>query len=327
MCDAPIVRFVVIGAGAIGGVVGACLHRAGRDVVLVARGANHDAIAAGGLTLETPQARITVPVAVAPAPSAVGFQDGDVALLATKSQDTAGALEALRDAAPAGTPLVCLQNGVENERVAARTFAQVYGAVVMAPTAHLEPGIVQAYGTKLLGAIDVGRYPSGLDGTCQTVCEALRAAGFSSEPHQEIMRSKHAKLIANLANAVEAVCGADAAAGELVTMAREEGRAVLRAAGIEFIDENVEDVRRRWDQWAVGEIDGRARGGGSTWQSVARGAKSVETDYLNGEIVLRGRLVGVATPVNALLQTLARETIRDRHEPGWLSAGQVLARM
>jgi 2-dehydropantoate 2-reductase len=327
MCDAPIVRFVVIGAGAIGGVVGACLHGAGRDVLLVARGAHHDAIAADGLTLETPRARITVPIAVARTPSAVGFRTGDIALLATKSQDTAGALEALRDAAPASTPLVCLQNGVENERVAARSFAHVYGAVVMAPTAHLEPGIVQAYGTKLLGAIDVGGYPNGVDGTCQTVCEALRAAGFKSEPHPEVMRSKHAKLIANLANAVQAVCGEDAAAGELVTMAREEGRAVLSAAGIEFIDENVEDVRRRWDQWAVGEIDGRARRGGSTWQSVARGAKSVETDYLNGEIVLRGRLVGVPTPVNELLQTLARKTIRDRHEPGWLSAGQVLARL
>jgi 2-dehydropantoate 2-reductase len=48
---------------------------------------------------------------------------------------------------------------------------------------------------------------------------------------------------------------------------------------------------------------------------------------LNGEIALQGRLVGVATPVNELLQSLARETVRDRRRPGWLSAAEVLARV
>ena len=62
------------------------------------------------------------------------------------------------------------------------------------------------------------------------------------------------------------------------------------------------DIAGRWAQWGVGGIEGRPRAGGSTWQSVARGAGSVETDYLNGEIVLLGRQFGVATPVNALLQ-------------------------
>ncbi|MBR7539370.1 ketopantoate reductase family protein, partial [Mycobacterium tuberculosis] len=51
--------------------------------------------------------------------------------------------------------------------------------------------------------------------------------------------------------------------------------------------------------------------GSSTWQSVARGSSSVETDYLSGEIVLLGRMYGVPTPVNALVQNetarLARE--------------------
>ncbi|HWK17772.1 MAG TPA: ketopantoate reductase C-terminal domain-containing protein, partial [Solirubrobacteraceae bacterium] len=74
-------------------------------------------------------------------------------------------------------------------------------------------------------------------------------------------------------------------------------------------------------------IEGRPRGGGSTWQSVVRGTGSVETDYLTGEIVLRGRLIGAPTPVNELLQALARETVRDRHEPGWITAEHALARL
>jgi 2-dehydropantoate 2-reductase len=102
---------------------------------------------------------------------------------------------------------------------------------------------------------------------------------------------------------------------------------VLRAAGIEFDDENVSDLRGRWESWQVGEIAGRPRAGGSTWQSVTRGAGSVETDYLNGEITLQGRLVGVPAPVNALLQSLAQQTVRERRQPGWLTAEQVLAQI
>ncbi len=320
-------RFVIIGAGAIGGVVGARLHQAGGDVLLIARGDHHDAIAARGLTLETPQERVTLPLAVARSPDAVDFDGEDVVLLATKSQDTETALDALRDAAPADTPVVCLQNGVENERVALRRFAHVYGAVVMSPTAHLEPGVVQAYATAITGEIDVGRYPRGVDERCRAVCQTLSAARFSSAPRADIMRYEHAKLIGNLANAVQAVCGLGPGAEELIERAQAEGRDVLRAARIEFADENVADLRGRWERWRVGEIEGRPRGGGSTWQSVVRGTGSVETDYLTGEIVLRGRLTGVPTPVNELLQALARETVRDRHEPGWIAAEDVLARL
>ena len=321
------VRFVIMGAGAIGGVVGARLQQAGRDVILIARGAHYAAIAADGLTLETPTERVTLSMSAAPAPDAVRFGAEDVLLLATKSQDTYAALEALHNVAPAGTPVVCLQNGVENERTALRHFAHVYGAVVMAPTAYLDAGIVQAYGAALTGQIDIGRYPAGVDDRCRELCEALRSAKFASEPSADIMRLKHAKLIGNLANAVQAICGADAGADSLIERSRREGREVLRAAGIEFLDEDVSNVSGRWQRWQVSEIEGRSRAAGSTWQSVVRGARNVETDYLNGEIVLRGRLMGLPTPVNELLQSLAHDTLRESRSPGWLSAEEVLARL
>jgi 2-dehydropantoate 2-reductase len=321
------VRFVIFGAGAIGGVVGACLHRSGREVTLIARGAHHDAIAARGLVLETPRERLTLPIAVARSPAEAGVGPGDAVLLAIKGQDTAGALAALRDVAPPSTPVACLQNGVDNERLAQRLFADVYGAVVMVPTAHLEPGVVIAYGTSVVGAIDVGRYPRGVDDFCRALSRALSGAGFDSEARDDIMRHKHAKLIANLANAVEAICGPDGRDGEVIERAREEGRAVLSAAGIEFDDDEVSDVGGRWRRWGVAAIDGRPRPGGSSWQSVARGTPSIETDSLNGEIVLRGRQAGVPTPVNELLQRLARETVRDGHRPGWLTSAELLARL
>ena len=55
----------------------------------------------------------------------------------------------------------------------------------------------------------------------------------------------------------------------------------------------------------VDEIAGRPRAGSSSWQSLARGTGAIETDYLNGEIVLLGRLHGVPTPLNAALCAVA----------------------
>ncbi len=57
-------RFIIYGAGAIGGVMGAELFASGQDVTLIARGAHHDAISANGLTYVTPDATVTLPIPV-----------------------------------------------------------------------------------------------------------------------------------------------------------------------------------------------------------------------------------------------------------------------
>jgi 2-dehydropantoate 2-reductase len=318
-------RFVIFGAGAIGGVVGAKLHQAGCDVALIARGAHYRAIRDHGLTLEQPHlpaARLEIPVAEGP--EGIEWTGEEVVMIATKSQDTAGALGALRPVAPAGTSVVCLQNAVENERIALRLFANVYGAVVMSPTAHLEPGIVQAYGTRGTGVIDVGRYPTGLDERAEEVANALDSSGFSSMARPDIMRFKYAKLLGNLANAVDAICEPGPAAGEVIELARTEGEAALAAAGIEFVADDVNDVVGRWQQLDTQPIAGRERAGSSTRQSIVRGMPTVETDYLNGEIALVGRLHGVPTPVNDVLCELSARHVRERRAPQTVPAGEVL---
>ena len=70
-----------------------------------------------------------------------------------------------------------------------------------------------------------------------------------------------------------------------------------------------------------------ASGGGSSgWQSVMRGTGSIEADYLNGEIVLLGRLHGVPTPYNEAVRRHANRVARSRLTPGacrpeeWLSS-------
>ena len=324
------VRFVIYGAGAVGGVLGARLHQSGHEVMLIARGAHHDAIARDGLRFYTPTERVTLRIPVAPDPATARIEPDDVVILATKSQDTWGALLALRAAVPeGGVPVVCMQNGVENERVALRLFREVYGAVVLAPTAHLEPGVVLAYAAATTGSLDVGRYPHGIDERCVAICEGIERSRFSATPREDIMRLKYAKLLLNLGNAVQAILGAEEPEGatELTTRVMAEGVEVLEAAGIEFADEGVMDVEERSRRWRVGDVEGYPRGGGSTWQSLTRHTGAVETDFLNGEIVLEARRLGMPAPVNELLQTLTAQMARESRAPGWLSPAEVLERI
>ena len=320
----------MFGAGAIGGVVGARLHQAGFDVTLIARGPHYEAIRAGGLTIEDPETTAVLEIDAVDTPRMVRWSGEEVVLLATKGQDSLPSLRALQPWAPPATPIVCLQNGVENERLALRLFANVYGAVVMLPAAHLEAGVVQAHGAKLSGLIDIGRYPSGVDDRCRAVVAALGRSRFGSAARADVMRLKYAKLILNVGNAVEAMCGtvgSKSAADELTALAREEGRKVLRAAGIEFVAEEVDDVRGRWQRLGVRESGERQRSGSSTRQSLDRRAGSVESDYLNGEVVLLGRLHGVGAPVNELLQASINELARHRGQPGSVPAEELLARL
>jgi 2-dehydropantoate 2-reductase len=320
------VRFVIFGAGAIGGVVGARLFQHDHEVVLIARGAHHDAIAQHGLVLESPAERVTLPIAVVASPSELARRDDDIVMLAMKSQDTTAALDVLRQASDAEPPIVCLQNGVANERAALRRFRDVYAVCVMCPAAHLDPGVVQASSAPISGLLDIGSYPAGLDGTAEQIASALRASTFESEPRTDVMRWKYTKLLMNLANAVEAVCGRADGADELIRSLRREGAACLRAAGIDFASQE-EDRARRGNLLTIAPIDGSTRGGGSSWQSLERSTGSIESDYLNGEIVLLGRLHGVPTPANTLMQQLANRAAREHLRPGSVPAREVLAQL
>lgn len=318
--------FVIYGAGAIGGVLGARLHTAGFDVRLIARGAHLAAVRSGGLRVESPEGATTVPVPVYGSPSEAGVGPDDVVILTMKGQDTPAALEALREVAGPSTPVVCIQNGVANERLALRLFSHVYGVCVMFPAAHIEPGVVQARSAPVPGILDIGRYPGGIDDGARSVAAALTKAGFVSEPREDIMRWKYRKLIMNLGNSVAALCGpGDPDAPQVTELLRVEGEAVLAAAGIDVVDAGL-DQARRGDILQMPPFEGRAPSG-SAVQSLLRGTGSIEADYLNGEIVLLARLHGVPAPANELVRQLAVVAARERLAPGSVPASELLAKL
>jgi 2-dehydropantoate 2-reductase len=319
------VRVVLVGPGAVGGVVGGRLFQHGHDVVLVARGAHRAAIAGRGLTVEWPEGAVTLPVPVVGSPADLTYGPDDVVVVAVKSQDTPGVVDALAAVAPSATPIVCLQNGVANEVAFLRRFSSVHGVTVMAPTWHLEPGVVRAYTHEAAAILDIGRWPGGTDAVDDAVAAAFCASGFESVARADIRRWKYAKLLLNLGNPVDALCPRDADFDELARRARAEGQAVLEAAGIAFTSE-AEDRERRGDILRIIPIDDRTRPGASTWQSLARGLP-VEVDHLNGEIVLLGRLHGVPTPVNELLQAATHAAVASRTPPGSVPAADLLARL
>jgi 2-dehydropantoate 2-reductase len=317
------VGYVVYGAGAIGGVVGGRLFQAGLDVTLIARGPHLDALRAHGLRIESPDGSATVKIPAAGHPGEIDWSSGSVVLMAVKSQQTASALAELAIAAPVSTPIVCLQNGIANEPAALRIFPNVHAVCVMCPAGHLGPGVVQAWSAPTSGMLDIGRFPHGSDRTSHLVARDFAAATFSSMVVEDIRRWKHRKLLTNLGNVVEAVCGPDQRGGPLVGVLVSEGDAALAAAGLDVATVD-EDRRRRDDHLHLGQIAGRVRPGGSSWQSVARATGDIETDYLNGEIVRLGRMHGVPTPANELLQMLAREIVSSGRGPGAVSAASIL---
>jgi 2-dehydropantoate 2-reductase len=317
-------RYVVYGAGAIGGVIAAQLHRAGLEVAVIARGEHLAAIRRDGLTLRTPEGAHALRVEAAAAPVEIRWRDDDIVLLAMKSQDTEAALAELAAVAPQSVVVVCAQNGVANERAALRRFENTLGMCVICPASHLAPGIVEAESLPCPGILDVGRYPEGVASAAEEVAGAMTAAAFSSRAVPDVMRWKYAKLLVNLGNAVEAVCGTEGRGGELARLVHGEGVGVLDAAGIAHVSAE-EDATRRDGLLSLRPVEGRIRGGGSSWQSLTRGAGSIEADYLNGEIVLLGRLHGLATPANATLQRIANRMARDRVPPGAVTEEEVLA--
>src|SRR6201996_2756922 len=335
-----VVRYIIIGAGAVGGTIGGCLVLGGHEVVLVARGAHLAALREHGLRLGPPSGTDTIGVPAIGGPEEIDLRPGDVLVLATKSQDSVAVLSewARRPVAGGGIagrdlPVICAQNGVANERFALRRFRQVYGMCVWLPATHVAPGEVAAHGQPFAGLLWVGRYPAGTDETIEKVAADLEGSRFLAPVSAEVMRWKYRKLLGNLGNAVDALCGgrgpdrngtlADAVR-ELTDRTTAEGVAVLDAAGIGYAS-SVEVRNARGRQVDFAPVTGTTYGGGSAWQSLTRGTGSIEADFLNGEIVLLGREHNVPTPLNEALQCLANRAAADRLPPGSLTPEEILA--
>lgn len=332
-------RFVIVGAGAIGGTVGAVLARAGVPTVLVARGRHAEVMAAAGITLRTPDGTVRTPVTAVSRPSDVRLTDRDVLVFATKTPQLDAALlewvdqpvhgpNGVAGLAGESLPVLTALNGVAAEEKALRYFRRVFGVCVWLPAVHLEPGEVIVRAWPVVGQFHIGRWPASVATPADaSLLARLRGpwsdAGIRVRLPDDVAPWKYNKLLSNLGNAVGALVADPGEAGGIVAALRGEGEQVLRHAGIEFVSfEHSTAVRA--DGPSIRPVPGwQAGSGNSTWQSLSRGTGSVETDFLNGEIVRLAHRHGAAAPINVALARAARDVARDGLGPGCYSAAQL----
>jgi 2-dehydropantoate 2-reductase len=330
-------RYVILGAGAVGGALGGRLGLAGCDVVLAARGDHLAALREHGLRLRTPEEDVTQSVLTIAGPDEIELNGDDVLVLATKTQQAQEALVAWTDAPvyqntrPLGTagerlPIFIALNGVAAEAMAHRYFRRVYGVCVWMPVVHLRPGEVIIRSTPQSGMLHIGRVPARADDhdqTLQQVAADLVAANFDVPLPEDVMPWKFRKLISNIGNVFQALVARNGDWRPLAADAEAEARRVLDAAGIAYISEEEETAARAagFTLKPVAGVDEFV--GGSTWQSLQRGTGNVETDYLNGEVVMIAHRVGIEAPINEQLAILARQAAASGTKPGDISVGRL----
>ena len=335
-------RYVIIGAGAIGGGIGARLVQAGLSTVLVARGEHLTALQQNGIRLRTPNEDVTLPVTAVASIGEVTLRTDDVLVVSTKTQQVLDVLPEVadapvrdRDGAVIGSagellPVFLATNGVSAERLAARYVRKVFGICIWMPAVHLEPGEVIIRGVPMSGILHLGRVPAERAepadrALLEGVATDWKKATFDIALPEDVMAWKHRKLISNLANVVDALVDDPRAARPVTTAADAEARAVLTGAQIPVIDDATEAAARA-QGFTIEPVPGLedARLGSSSWQSLSRGTGSIETDYLNGEIVRVAHEHGLSAPVNARLARLARAAIRDGAGPGGVAAAELV---
>jgi 2-dehydropantoate 2-reductase len=328
-------RFIMVGAGAIGTAMGGYLAQAGYASILISRPSHADAVRERGLTLRTAKGILRPPVQVLTSVRDVKWTDDDVVFLTCKSQDTKELLAELKGA-PSKTPIFCFQNGVRNEEWAAETFSNVYAGLVQISATFSEPGVVEHTRNDVLA---LGKYPRGLDDITTNVGAALERAGFRITYYESAMPRKWGKLLVNLNNALYALIDTwlqlaytDVALRTFLAATMKEGLDVIHAAGIEIEmgpgePGAAEFIRQMADgKFAYPnplDLPPERRTYPSTWQDVVMHRKSTEVEHFNGEIVRLGEKYGVPTPYNTTLLEMMRELLRRNAMPGLFTLQEV----
>ena len=295
-------RILIAGTGGVGGYFGACLARAGHEVVFLARGKNLAALQSSGITVESIDGDFHLSHITA-VESVAGLDPVAVVLVTVKSYDTATIARQIAPLVGEDTVVLSLQNGIENESLLASELdlPPLMGAMTEIGAELVSPGIVRhvAEGTIVFGEMTGHESPRG-----RALAELFTAAGIRHRLSLEMPLMLWSKLSWNAAhNAVTAITHttAGAAAGipataEVLRAAMHEVVAVARAQGILLEPARV-DTTIAFSRDHLGTLRT------SMLQDLERGRR-LEYDAINGAVIRFGETVGVPTPVNRTLYGL-----------------------
>ncbi|HUX11933.1 MAG TPA: 2-dehydropantoate 2-reductase [Spirochaetia bacterium] len=316
-------HIAVVGAGAIGGSVGALLHRAGHRVTLTGRPEQVHAIRKDGLLIRGALGEFSAHLDVAERLT----ERPEFALIAVKTQDLASAISENR-ASLTDVPVVTMQNGVRADDIAAQYLSgsNIVSAVVLLAASYLTPGTIsiQSRGSFVIG------HPFKTDRPIVPTLRPVLDSAIPTRATANIRGAHWLKLILNLNNALPAVTNlplpeifAFEPLRRLGVLLIREGARVIRRAGIKLdpLPQTPVALIRLVTMLPAG-LAGRVAAArirksalnpdaadpllGSTLQSLRRG-RPTEIDYLNGEIVRLGRDIGLPTPLNGFLVRIVHE--------------------
>jgi 2-dehydropantoate 2-reductase len=294
-------KFAILGAGALGSAIGGVLTEAGHEVLLITRNRAHvAAINQTGLVLQTNGVNRTVRARAAT--SAQGLSPVDCVILLVKSAQTHQAMVASTSLLGPDTCVLSLQNGLGHEDVLAKLVG--LQRVLLGKT--YVGGQIIAPGHVICGHIGKDTQIGELDGTIsprvQAIAQAFNGAGLVTTVSDNIMGTVWDKLFINVATG--AISGITRLAyGELYQMpqlqecgvaAVAEAMQVAKARGVRT---SITDPLQAWRKAGAGLP---AEFKPSILQTLERGVRS-EVDFINGAVVQLGAQLGVPTPVNATL--------------------------
>jgi 2-dehydropantoate 2-reductase len=320
------------GAGAIGTYMGGSLALAGHKVVFIEQPTVVDELRHTGLRLDLSldeRRKTSEPFVIQPSgfdcvssiQEALTLGPFDAAIFALKSFDTASALESMRPFVDQMPPVLCLQNGVDNEP----TLAEVLGSNKVLPgTTTSSVGRLGAGNIVLERLRGVGIAP-GSDPSLQIlagrIVDAMNEAFLNASLFPRASDMKWSKMLTNLmGGATAAILDMTPAEVfrhpglyELEIRMMREAMQVMAAQGIHPVDLPEVPVRlltfgvQFLPSFIVKPILGKMVGGGrgakmpSFHIDLHSGRGKIEVDYLNGAVVRAGKKTGIPTPVNQLL--------------------------
>ena len=293
-------RTAVMGAGGVGGCLGALLARAGNDVSLITRGEHLEAIRANGLKLIRPSEEFLVEVNATDKPTQVG--PVDLVLFTVKTHFNRHIISTLRPLIGHETSVLTLQNGVESHE----QLGAVLGSQIVLPGAFWgssqvqSPGVIaEAVEARIsFGEVDETQSLRALD-----IRKMFRDSGIETELSPDPMQVLWRKFIV-LSAAAAITSAAQTRIKELLQFtdarkmfcaAMEEALAVGLAKGINLPDDLV--------QKSLEFVDGLPDFQNSMHADYENG-RSTELEALSGAVVRMGKQVGVQTPVHGFLYSV-----------------------
>lgn len=327
-------RYLVYGAGAIGGFLGGILTAAGKDVTLVTRGAHREALASRGLVLKGKRSGRPDPIRVKAVLPGEEQPPYDVVFVTLKAHQIAPSAEHIASLRAKDGCYVFLQNGLPwwyFERIAspyagtrlktldpdgklARVFPAetIVGGVIFAPADLEAPGVIHMSDLPTDRMV-IGEVDNSRSTRLESIAAAVGPAGWTAEISDDIRKSKWSKLISNavwnplcaLTQAANNQIAAYPPARALATAMMKEALAVAAAVGAK-LDVDAEQT--------VADVVKRPASVSSTLADV-RSGRQLELDALSHSIIEMSELTGVPTPnlrnVAACVGVLDRRIVQD----------------